>query len=62
MAEMEEAFRGSEDFGHYTKLTKGSYFFVGSGEDHPHLHSLEYDFKDDLIETAVEVFKGVAEL
>ncbi|GHH98717.1 M20 metallopeptidase family protein [Neobacillus kokaensis] len=61
MAELEEAFRGSEDFGHYTKLTKGSYCFIGNGETYPHLHSYEYDFKDDLIETAVEVFKGLAE-
>ncbi|MCM3567313.1 M20 family metallopeptidase [Neobacillus mesonae] len=61
MVELEEAYRASEDFGHYTKLTKGSYFFVGSGEDHPNLHSFEYDFKDDLIETAVEVFKGLTE-
>ncbi|MBY0123555.1 M20 family metallopeptidase [Bacillus sp. S/N-304-OC-R1] len=60
MAELAEAFRGSEDFGHFTKLTKGSYCYVGNGENYPNLHSYEYDFKDDIIETAVEVFKGLA--
>ncbi|MFC4803288.1 M20 family metallopeptidase [Neobacillus sp. GCM10023253] len=62
MAEMTEAFRASEDFGHYTKLTKGSYCCIGNGEDYPNLHSYEYDFQDDLIETGVELFKGLAEL
>lgn len=62
IAEMTQAFRGSEDFGYYTKLTKGSYFYIGNGEDYPNLHSYEYDFKDNLIETAVEVFKELAKL
>ncbi|MFK2826599.1 amidohydrolase [Bacillus sp. B190/17] len=60
IVEMSEAFRASEDFGHYTKIIKGSYCYIGNGEDYPHLHSYEYDFKDDLIETAVELFKGLA--
>lgn len=62
IAELTEAFRASEDFGHYTKLTKGSYCYIGNGEDYPNLHSYEYDFRDDLIETGVELFKGLAEL
>ncbi|WP_134700840.1 M20 family metallopeptidase [Ammoniphilus sp. YIM 78166] len=61
LVELGEAFRGSEDYGYYTKLTKGSYFYIGNGETYPHLHSYEYDFKDDLIETAVEMFKGLSE-
>lgn len=60
IAELTEAFRASEDFGHYTKLTKGSYCYIGNGEDYPNLHSYEYDFRDDLIETGVELFKGLA--
>lgn len=39
MAKLTEALRPSEDFGHYTKLTKGSYCYIGNGENHPHLHS-----------------------
>lgn len=62
MVEMKEAFRASEDFGYYTKLTKGSFCYIGNGEDYPNLHSYEYDFRDDLIETGVELFKGLAEL
>ncbi|WP_434060115.1 hypothetical protein [Peribacillus simplex] len=37
MAELTEAFRALEDFGHYTKLTKGSYCYIGNGEDYPNL-------------------------
>ncbi len=62
MLELKEAFRASEDFGHYTKLTKGSYCYIGNGEDYPNIHTFEYDFKDDLIVTGVELFKGLAEL
>ncbi|MFD0825531.1 M20 metallopeptidase family protein [Neobacillus sp. M.A.Huq-85] len=61
MVELENAVRASEDFGHYTKLIKGSYCYIGNGENYPNLHSYEYDFKDDLIETGVELFKGLAE-
>lgn len=57
LIELEEAFRGSEDFGHFTKLTKGAYCFIGNGEDYPHVHTNEYDFRDELIETGVELFK-----
>jgi amidohydrolase len=62
LLEMKEAFRGSEDFGHYTKLVMGSYCYIGNGEDYPQLHTYEYDFRDELIETGVELFKGLAEL
>ncbi|MFF2754980.1 M20 family metallopeptidase [Psychrobacillus sp. NPDC058041] len=62
LVEMKEAFRGSEDYGHYTKLTKGAMCYIGNGEDYPPLHTYEYDFRDDIIETAVELFKGLAEL
>lgn len=57
--ELSEAFRGSEDFGHFTKLTKGAYCFIGNGEDYPHVHTHEYDFRDELIESGVELFKAL---
>ncbi|WP_026574626.1 M20 metallopeptidase family protein [Bacillus sp. UNC438CL73TsuS30] len=60
--EVEEAFRASEDFGHFTKLTKGAFCFIGNGENYPHIHTREYDFRDELIETGVELFKGLVEL
>jgi amidohydrolase len=62
LVEMKEAYRGSEDYGHYLKLTKGAMCYIGNGEDYPQVHTFEYDFRDDIIETAVELFKGLAEL
>ncbi|MFP7300473.1 amidohydrolase [Neobacillus niacini] len=62
LVEMKEAFRASEDFGHYTKLTKGAIFYIGNGENYPHIHTYEYDFRDEIIETAVELFKGLGEI
>ncbi|WP_130863246.1 M20 metallopeptidase family protein [Bacilliculturomica massiliensis] len=59
---MEEPFRGSEDFGHYLKQTRGAICFIGNGEDYPQVHTVEFDFRDEIIETAVTVFKGLAEL
>jgi amidohydrolase len=62
LVEMQEAFRSSEDFGHYLHKTRGAICFIGTGGDHPPLHSYEYDFPDEIIETAVELFKGLAQL
>jgi amidohydrolase len=62
LVEMKEAFRASEDFGHYLKHTKGAIFYIGNGETYPQIHTYEYDFRDEIIETAVELFKGLAEL
>jgi metal-dependent amidase/aminoacylase/carboxypeptidase family protein len=61
LVELKEAFRGSEDFGHYTKLTKGAFCFIGNGENSPHIHTNEYDFRDELIESGVELFMGLVE-
>lgn len=62
LVEFDEASRGSEDYGHYTKLTKGAIFYVGNGTDHPGLHTHAYDFPDEIIETAVDVFVDLARL
>lgn len=48
--------RGSEDFGYYTKLTKGAIFIIGNGFG-PGIHTSEYDFNDDIIEMAVKIYK-----
>ena len=61
LVEVKEAFRASEDFGHFTKLTKGAFCFIGNGVDYPSIHTYEYDFRDELIESGVELFKGLAE-
>lgn len=57
--EMPQALRGSEDFGHFTKLAKGASFFLGMGMEAPELHTSHFDFDDDLIESATEIFKGL---
>ncbi|HHX92263.1 MAG TPA: amidohydrolase [Clostridiales bacterium] len=57
--EMPEALRGSEDYGHFTKLTKGASLFLGAGMDSPDLHTTKFDFDDELIPTAVAIFKGL---
>lgn len=61
LIEMSEAFRVSEDFGHYLKQTKGAICYIGNGKTYPPIHTLKYDFRDDILETAVELFKGLAE-
>ncbi len=60
--ELKEAIRSSEDFGYYTKLTKGAIFLIGNGEDYPALHTNEYDYRDELIEVAVDVFRELIEI
>lgn len=62
LVEMKEAFRASEDFGHYLKETKGAICYIGNGEEYPHIHTVQYDFHDGIIETAVELFKGLVDM
>lgn len=57
--EIEKPFRWSEDFGHYTRYYKGTYFALGAGEKHPQLHNCDYDFPDELIEHGVSVFSRI---
>lgn len=45
-----------EDFGLFTKLYKGAMFGVGSGENCPALHNPDYDYPDEITETAVNMF------
>jgi len=46
----------SEDFAYFTATNKGAQFGFGAGEDQPNLHDPEYDFPDDIIEPAANVF------
>jgi len=62
LIEMKEALRGSDDFGCFLKETKGAYCYLGNGSDHPNVHTFEYDFRDELIEVAVDLFMGIIEL
>lgn len=62
LVELTEARRGSEDYGYYLKETKGAMCFIGNGEDYPALHTTPYDFRDELIGVAVELFMGLVRL
>lgn len=50
-----EPFRWSEDFGHFTKLSKGSLICLGAGKQYPALHHPDYDFPDILLNPGVEL-------
>ncbi len=60
LRELTSPYRASEDYGHYLKHVKGAYFYIGNGEKYPQIHTYEYDFQDEIIETGVEMFKGLA--
>lgn len=55
----EVPFAWSEDFGHFTSACPGALFGLGAGEDHPALHSPDYDFPDRLIPAGVRLFTGI---
>ncbi len=54
--EINEPFRWSEDFGHFTSQFPGVLFGIGSGEDSPGLHNNDYDFPDEILPHAVHIF------
>lgn len=61
-AERETPFSWGEDFGLFTGRFRGAMFGLGAGEECPPLHSPEYDFPDELIETGAAMFYSVASL
>lgn len=48
-------YRGSDDFGYYPKQAAGAMFEVGSGEECPPIHTVHYDFPDDILPVAVDL-------
>lgn len=56
---MNEPFKWGEDFGLFTQKYKGMMFGIGSGLDCPALHNPDYDFPDEILPTAVNVFYGI---
>lgn len=59
IADRDEPFRWSEDFGLFTKGRRGVLFGLGSGEDQPQLHNPDYDFPDQLIAVGTPLFERV---
>lgn len=62
MIELSEPFRWSEDFGLFLKNTKGCFFGIGVGEDWAALHTPEYEFNDQILDRAVELFGTIAKM
>ncbi|MEP0712357.1 amidohydrolase [Algoriphagus sp.] len=58
--EKPDPFRWSEDFGLFSQSCPSYLFGLGSGENCPQLHEPTYDFPDELIETGVRIFEGIA--
>jgi amidohydrolase len=54
--ELDEPFRWSEDYAHFTNKYKGALFGIGSGINHPQLHNPDYDFPDEILETGITMF------
>lgn len=52
-------FRWSEDFGKFTAKYKGAMFGLGTGKEHPALHSQGYNFPDEIIETGINIFCNI---
>jgi len=55
------AYPWSEDFGWFTRRYPGAIFGLGSGVEHPALHSPDYDFPDELIPVGLGVFESIIE-
>jgi hippurate hydrolase len=51
----------SEDFSYYLQQKPGCFWFISYGPDKGPNHSANYDFDDDLLETAVKVYAALIE-
>lgn len=60
--ELIEPFRASEDFGYFVQKVPGAMIFMGDGENYPPLHTIEFDFPDELLEAMVHVFYQLIEI
>ena len=59
--ELQTPFSWGEDFGLFTQQYNGALFGLGSGEHCAPLHSPQYDFPDEIIETGAMMFYSIAE-
>lgn len=57
--EMKDPIRSSEDFGYFQKKCPGIMMHIGNGEDYPQIHTEPYNFNDNIIEAAVDLFKAI---
>lgn len=59
--ELPEPMRWSEDFGHYLQVCPGAFFGIGAGEEHPPLHTRDYEYPDALLLPTAEAFLQLIE-
>ncbi len=59
VVEADSPVKGGEDFGLFTECFPCCMFGLGAGEDTPALHSPDYDFPDEIIETGVRIFNRI---
>lgn len=59
--DLPEPMRWSEDFGYYLRECEGAFFGIGDGENYPQLHTAEYEFPDEIIDEAAEVFLALVD-
>ncbi|MBS0010154.1 MAG: amidohydrolase [Bacteroidales bacterium] len=59
---LDEPFRWSEDFSHFTREFPGAMFGLGAGTGQPALHNPDYDFPDELITAGVNMFYNIYSL
>jgi len=57
--EKSTAFKFGEDFGWFSEEYKAAMFGIGAGLQSPALHQADYDFPDEIIETGMNMFKGI---
>ncbi|MFO7672234.1 MAG: amidohydrolase, partial [Lutibacter sp.] len=53
-------FKWGEDFGLFTQHFKGAMFGIGSGEESPALHNPDYDFPDEILPNAIQLFHQIS--
>ena len=56
---IKEPFPWSEDFGRFSALCPSCLFGLGCGFDHEPLHSPNYEFEDEIIDTGIDVFEKI---
>ncbi|WP_231567331.1 amidohydrolase [Lacinutrix sp. Hel_I_90] len=55
-------FKFGEDFGWFSEKYKAAMFGIGAGLESPALHHNNYDFPEELIETGMNMFKGIIDV
>jgi amidohydrolase len=53
------AFRWSEDFAHFSHEFQSALFGIGSGFEQSELHSNNFDFPDELVDTGIKMFEQI---